>query len=79
MICASHPTTVMLAASQLLMPVAIAVPSVTKPTVKAASIFVVAHMATRTGSLILFQLCPNHLCVSPISVVLNPPQISHTE
>lgn len=79
MICASHTTTVMLAASQLLMPVAIAVPSVTKPTVKADSIFVMIHTATRKGSLILFRLCPNHLCVSSISVVLNPPQISHTE
>lgn len=59
-ICASQATTAMLAASQLLMPVAIAVPGVTKPTVTAASIFVMIHVATRKGSLILFQLCPNH-------------------
>lgn len=59
-ICASRTTTAMLAASQLLMPVAIAVPSATKLTVTAASISVMIHVATRKGSLILFQLCPNH-------------------
>lgn len=59
-VCASGTTTAMLAASQLLMPVAIAVPSATKPTVTAASISVMIHVATRKGSLVLFQLCPNH-------------------
>lgn len=59
-ICAGQSTTAMLAASQLLMPVAIAVPSATKPTVTAASIFVMIHVVTRKGSLILFQLFPNH-------------------